>query len=41
MGMRGPAKAEIFDNVRWSHEDTLNDIEANINGGAHHLAHPH
>lgn len=37
MGMRGPVKAEVFENVRWSHEDTLSDIQANINGAVHHL----
>ena len=37
MGMRGPVKAGVFNNVRWSHEDTLSDIEANIDGSVHHL----
>jgi len=37
MGMRGPVKASVFDNVRWSHKDTLKDIQANIDGTVHHL----
>jgi len=37
MGMSGPVKADVFDNVRWSHEDTLSDVEANIEGSVHHL----
>lgn len=37
MGMNGPVKADIFDNVRWSHQDTLKDISTNIEGTIHHL----
>lgn len=37
MGMRGPVKADVFDTVRWSHEETLSDVEANIDGPVHHL----
>lgn len=37
MGMNGPVKPSIFDNVRWSHEDTLSDVETNIDGPVHHL----
>ena len=37
MGMRGPISADIFNNVRWSYEDTLSDIERNIDGSVHHL----
>lgn len=37
MGMNGPVKPSIFDNVRWSHEDTLKDVETNIEGSVHHL----
>ena len=37
MGMNAPVRPKIFDNVRWSHEDTLSDIEANIDGSVHHL----
>ncbi|WP_026941171.1 TIGR04282 family arsenosugar biosynthesis glycosyltransferase [Hellea balneolensis] len=37
MGMNGPVKPTIFDNVRWSHEDTLSDVEANIDGSVKHL----
>jgi len=37
MGMNGPVKPNVFDNVRWSHEDTLSDVEANIDGSVHHL----
>lgn len=37
MGMRGPVKPSIFENVRWSHEQTLSDVEANIDGSVHHL----
>ena len=37
MGMNGPVKPTVFDNVRWSHEDTLSDVKANIDGSVHHL----
>ena len=37
MGMNGPVKPTVFDNVRWSHDQTLNDVEANIEGSVHHL----
>lgn len=37
MGMNGPVKPNVFDNVRWSHEDTLSDVQANIDGSVHHL----
>jgi len=37
MGMNAPVRADVFDNVRWSHDDTLSDIEANIDGSVHHL----
>jgi len=37
MGMNAPVSPNVFDNVRWSHDDTLSDIEANINGSVHHL----
>lgn len=37
MGMRGPVPAKVFDNVRWSHEETLADITRNIGGPVHKL----
>jgi len=37
MGMRGPVSAKVFEDVRWSHKDTLSDIERNIGGQVHHL----
>lgn len=37
MGMNGPVKPSVFENVRWSHEKTLRDLEANIDGAVHHL----
>lgn len=37
MGMNGPVKPNVFENVRWSHADTLRDVEANIDGSVHHL----
>ena len=37
MGMRGPVKPSVFENVRWSHAETLSDVEANIEGSVHHL----
>ncbi len=37
MGMRGPVPARVFDNVRWSHEETLADITRNIGGSVHQL----
>ena len=37
MGMNGPVKPTVFNNVRWSHEDTLKDVETNIDGPVHHL----
>ena len=37
MGLNGPVKPDVFDNVRWSHQDTLSDVEANIDGSVHHL----
>jgi rSAM/selenodomain-associated transferase 1 len=37
MGMTGPVKPSVFDNVRWSHDETLNDVEANIDGSVTHL----
>jgi len=37
MGMNGPVSSAVFNNVRWSHEDTLKDVEANIDGPVHHL----
>lgn len=37
MGMNAPVRPSVFDNVRWSHDDTLSDIEANIDGTVHHL----
>ncbi len=32
IGLNGPAPRGIFDNVRWSHPDTLADMQANIKG---------
>lgn len=37
MGMNTPVQPSIFDNVRWSHKDTLSDVEANIEGPVKHL----
>lgn len=37
MGMNAPVKSSIFDNVRWSHEETLSDVEANLDGSVKHL----
>lgn len=32
MGANAPLKPSVFDEVRWSHEDTLSDIKARIDG---------
>lgn len=32
IGTLGPARADLFDNVRWSHADTLSDMEARFEG---------
>lgn len=32
IGMNGPVGTDVFENVRWSHPDTLADMEANIEG---------
>lgn len=37
MGMRGPIAAQVFEDVRWSHKDTLADITRNIGGPVHKL----
>jgi len=37
MGMNAPVKPEIFENVRWSHEETLSDISDNIQGSVFKL----
>jgi len=37
MGMNGPVMPNVFEKVRWSHAETLSDVEANISGPVHHL----
>lgn len=37
MGLNGPAKLDLFENVRWSSAQTLADVEANVNGSVHAL----
>ena len=37
MGMNAPVRSDVFDNIRWSHEKTLSDVEANIDGSVHRL----
>ena len=37
IGMNGPVDPSVFDNVRWSHAQTLSDMTANINGSVHRL----
>ena len=37
MGMNGPISSKVFDNVRWSHAQTLADITRNIGGPVHKL----
>jgi len=32
IGFRGPVRPEIFDNIRWSHTQTLADMMGNIDG---------
>ena len=32
IGTQGPARTDLFDNVRWSHAETLNDMEARFDG---------
>ena len=32
IGLNGPARPGLFDNVRWSHRDTLKDMQARIDG---------
>ena len=32
IGLNGPVRADMFDDVRWSHEDTLADMRAKIKG---------
>ncbi len=32
MGLKGPCKPDLFAHVRWSHEETLSDMQARING---------
>lgn len=37
IGLSGPAKANTFDNVRWSTVHALSDVEENISGKMHYL----
>jgi len=40
IGLKGPAPAALFDNMRWSHEETLADMERNcvaLGYKVHHL----
>jgi len=37
IGMNGPVEPSVFDNVRWSHAETLSDMQANIEGSIHRL----
>lgn len=37
IGMNGPVDPSVFDNVRWSHAQTLSDMTANIDGPVHRL----
>jgi len=37
IGTQGPARAELFENVRWSHAKTLADMEARFEGHVHKL----
>ncbi|PHR59096.1 MAG: hypothetical protein COA43_09580 [Robiginitomaculum sp.] len=32
IGLNGPAKTGLFENIRWSHSKTLADMEANLDG---------
>ena len=32
IGLNGPAKPGVFDNIRWSHPETFKDIQANLDG---------
>jgi len=32
IGTQGPARADLFEDVRWSHADTLSDMESRLNG---------
>ena len=32
IGTQGPARANLFENVRWSHAETLNDMDARFDG---------
>ncbi len=37
IGLRGPANVKTFENVRWSSEHALADVERNISGAVHYL----
>ncbi len=37
MGMNAPVSPSIFDNVRWSHENTLDDLQGNLDGRVTYL----
>ncbi len=37
IGLNGPARAGLFEDVRWSHPDTLADMEGKIDGPIAHL----
>ncbi|MGB0906484.1 MAG: TIGR04282 family arsenosugar biosynthesis glycosyltransferase [Maricaulaceae bacterium] len=37
MGLNGPARRGLFENVRWSHERTLSDMRARVDGRAAYL----
>jgi rSAM/selenodomain-associated transferase 1 len=37
IGLNGPAKPGVFENVRWSHPDTLSDMKSKIEGSMHCL----
>jgi len=37
IGTQGPARKDLFDAVRWSHEDTLSDMSKRLRGEVSYL----
>lgn len=37
IGMNGPAPVDMFDHVRWSHDETLSDMKTRFDGPVHEL----
>ncbi len=37
MGFNGPAPLDLFENIRWSHPETLKDMQSKIQGPVAHL----